>query len=63
VDTTPEEEFGAVIETELLDRYVDEFNDWVNEQDMDDSIFTCDADTRIDHPWPEDPRMTAVWAQ
>ena len=50
------------IETELLDRYTFDFTEWVYEQEMTESIFACDADTRIDHPWPNDTRMTALWA-
>lgn len=30
IDTTPEPEYGDFIETELLDQYVEDFNDWVN---------------------------------
>lgn len=29
---------------------------------MNSSIFSCDRDIRIDHPFPEEPSLWALWA-
>lgn len=51
------------IEPTLLAKYEEEFPAWVESENMNESIFTCDSDVRITHPFPEDDRMWALWAQ
>merc|ERR1712079_190975 len=50
------------INPDLLQGYQDEFTSWVDNQSMSSSIFTCGSDVRIEHPFPEDDRMWALWA-
>lgn len=51
------------IEPDLKDQYAAEFPAWVESQEMSSSIFTCDSDIRVDHPFTDDDRMWALWAQ
>ena len=53
---------GSYIDPDLLDAYRYDFPDWVAGQKMQSSIFTCDSDIRIDHPFADDERMFALWA-
>ena len=41
------------IDVEDLSYYVQDFPRWVKEQRMEESIFSCDSDIRIEHPYPE----------
>lgn len=59
---TPRVVEPAEMDADLLDAYKYDFPEWVNAQVMQESIFTCGSDIRIDHPFPEDDRMTALWA-
>ena len=61
-DTTVVDEFISDIDSELLDSYILDFPEWVDSQKQSSSIFSCDSDIRIDHPFPQDRRMTAIWA-
>ena len=51
------------LDTETLDEYKRIFPDWVNAQEIAASVFTCDVEVRISHPWPQEKSMTAIWAQ
>ena len=50
------------IELEDLSYYVQDFPRWVKEQRMDESIFSCDSDIRIAHPYPDEDGLWALWA-
>jgi len=58
-----ESKLPMFIEPELKSEYEEAFPDWVESQNMGASIFTCDSDVRITHPFPEDDRIWAIWAQ
>lgn len=51
-----------VVDAQTLREYSQRFPNWVEEQDLFSSIFVCDSDVRIDHPFINDERMWSLWA-
>jgi len=45
-----------------LQSYMRRFPTWVTKQNMTASMWSCDSDVRIDHPFPEEPSVFAFWA-
>lgn len=45
-----------------LSEYIKQFPRWVKQQEMTESIFSCDSDIRIDHPFPEENSLWSLWA-
>lgn len=49
------------VEPELLVEYLARFPSWVDNQSVSSHFFTCDSEVRIEHPFPEDMRIWALW--
>jgi len=53
---------GPALDKEKVQTYMRQFPQWVSQQQMSSSIWKCDSEVRIDHPFPEEPTVFAFWA-